>query len=107
MDMYEINRITDMLNSKDQEMQDLGVTLCGRSTTGEHYGAYRQYVIHTCKEDLCEEAFKLGGEYANQLKVDDGRDKEDKPDALVTGRRVKKPGEDIPKSPPKRNGKSP
>lgn len=84
MTMKEINRISDMLNSKDEEMQNLGLLLSGW-TRSDLYKYFRSIIIHKAKEQLARKAYLLGKLEGLKLLKNGGKCIENQSDASISG----------------------
>ncbi len=70
MTMTKINRIMDMLNSPDREMQDLGISLI-KLTKGERMVLGTMAKVHqlqALRNELCKKAYELGKKEAELWK---------------------------------------
>jgi len=64
----EINKIFDMVNSEDEELQNLGLSImCPKLDTKTlHYITRDTYIRETANK-LAQEAYKLGFEYGTEI----------------------------------------
>lgn len=69
--MEGINKISSLLDSTDPELQELAMIMCGRNIDNHIYAmpAFRRFAIHNCKTELCDRAYKLGQQTAEQLNI--------------------------------------
>ena len=83
MTIEQINKISQLLNSKDRELQDIGLIMCGRDVNLIDMPAYRALQLSNSKNELCQQAYLLGKLKGLKLLENGGEYTENQPDASI------------------------